>query len=267
MSARVPQGVPQPQGVGEDPLTHYTRVFVRFLQVLFQSFEKGAYRWDLDDKNSDITISDQSTIRAEEVEKRPAIVVTRGPLAMTNVSMDQFAGPILQRDAQGKEYFKANLDAQTGARRHSDLSSCTMTYNCLSREGLEAQRIAWICGYFTRALKRTLMKAGMHRVGEEIQFGAESAPGSIVQPDSNEIVMVSVSVPFYFQDSWSVEPVDKLLLKHVEVALRSSGDAPQDTVQINEPSIYGQVLGVSKVLSLNTRVSVGPLKSPKPRKL
>lgn len=267
MSERVPQGVPQPQGVGEDPLTHYTRVFVRFLQVLFETFEKGAYHWDADEKSSDITISDQATIRKEDVEKRPAILVSRGPLALTNVAMDQFAGPVLQRDAQGKTFFKSNLDPKSGNRRHTDLSSCTMTYNCLSREGLEAQRIAWITGYFTRALKRVLMKAGLHRVGEEIQFGSESAPGTIVQPDSNEIVLVSVSVPFYFQDSWSVEPVDKLLLKHVEVALRSGSgnDAPQ-TVPINGPSIYGQILEVDNVLSLN-RVSVGPIRSPKPRKL
>lgn len=267
MSESVPQGVPQPQGVGEDPLTHYTRVFVRFLQVLFATFEKGAYHWDLDEKASDITISDQATIRKEEVEKRPAIIISRGPLALTNVALDQFSGPIRQKDpTTGQTYFKSNQDPHTGQRRYTDLSSCTMTYNCLSREGLEAQRIAWIAGYFTRALKRTLMKAGLHRVGEEIQFGSESSPGSIVQPDPNEIVMVSVSVPFYFQDSWSVEPVDKLLLKHVEVALRSGGDeAPP--VQINEPSIYGQVLAVDKVFSLNSKVLVGPLKSPKPRKL
>lgn len=266
MSERVPQGVPQPQGVGEDPLTHYTRVFVRFLQVLFETFEKGAYHFDLDEKSSDITISDQATIKKEEVEKRPAILVARGALSLTNISMDQFSGPILQKDAQGKTFFKPNLDAKSGARRHTDLSSCVMTYNCISKEGLEAQRIAWICGYFTRALKRTLMKTGIHRVGEEIQFGAESSPGAIVQPDSNEIVMVSVSVPFYFQDSWSVEPVDKLLLKHVEVALRSGSDTPP-LVQINQPSIYGQALDVDNVLSLNTRVSVGPIVSPKPRKL
>lgn len=267
MSTSVPQGVPQPQGVGEDPLTHYTRVFVRFLQVLFQTFERGAYHWDSDDKNTDIHISDQATIKEEVVEKRPAILVSRGPLALTNVSMDQFSGPIQQKNPQtGQGYFKPNLDYQTGARRHTDLSSCVMTYNCLSKEGLEAQRIAWICGYFTRALKRTLMKSGLHRVGEDIQFGSESAPGSIVQPDPSEVVMVSVSVPFYFQDSWSVEPVDKLLLKHVEVALRSNSDGTPQTVPINGPSIYGQPLAVDKVLSLN-RVSVGPIRSPKSRKL
>ena len=266
MSAYVPQGVPQPQGIGEDPLTQYTRIFVRFLQVLFGTFERGAYHWDLSEETSDITISDQATIRKEIAEKRPAILVSRGPLALTNVAMDQFAGPILQRDAQGKEYFKANLDPVTGARRHTDLSSCTMTYNCLSKEGLESQRIAWIAGYFTRTLKRTLMKAGLHRVGEEVQFGSESAPGSIVQPDSNEIILVSVSVPFYFQNSWSVEPIDKLLLKRVELALQYGEEAPS-SVQINPPSIYGKVLATDNVLPLTMRVSAGQFKSPKPRKL
>jgi hypothetical protein len=267
MASRVPVGVPQPQGVGEDPLTHYTRVFVRFLQVLFETFEKGAYHWDVDEKNSEIVISDQATIRKEDVEKRPAILVSRGPLALTNVSMDQFAGPVLQRDADGQPMFKPNNDPKTGSRRHTDLSSCTMTYNCLSREGLEAQRLAWICGYFTRSLKRTLLRAGMHRVGEEVQFGSESSPGSIVSPDPNEIVMVSVSVPFYFQDTWSVEAADKLLLKHVALALRSEGEEAPAEVPIQGPSIYGQPLSVTKVLSLNKKVSVGPLQSPKPRKL
>ena len=133
-------------------------------------------------------------------------------------------------------------------------------------EGLESQRIAWIAGYFTRTLKRTLMKAGLHRVGEEVQFGSESAPGSIVQPDSNEIILVSVSVPFYFQNSWSVEPIDKLLLKRVELALQYGEEAPS-SVQINPPSIYGKVLATDNVLPLTMRVSAGQFKSPKPRKL
>ena len=219
MSERVSQGVPQPQGVGEDPLLHYTRLFCRFLQVLFSSFEKGAYHWDLDELNTDIIISDQATIAREVVEKRPAIIISRGPLAFTNVAIDQFAGPLLGKNPDGSQNFTPNWDVSTGAIRHTDLCSSVMTYNCLSREGLEAQRIAWTAGYFTRTLKRILVKAGCHRVGEEVQFGSESAPGSIVQPDSNEIVMVSVSVPFYFQDTYTVSPQDKLLLKHVDLAL------------------------------------------------
>lgn len=267
MSERVSSGVPQPQGVGEDPLAHYARMFVRFLQVLFSSFEKGAYHWDLDEKSSDIVISDQATVNKEVVEKRPAIIVSLGPLALNNIAMDQFAGPLLETDAEGKKTFTPNINNSTGAVRHTDLVSSTVTYNCLSREGAEARRIAWIAGYFTRTLKKTLMKAGLHRVGEEVQFGAESAPGSIVQPDSNEIVMVSVSVPFYAQNTWTVAPIDKTLLKHVELALRSEAKAPAASSTLKEPSIYGTKLQIAKVTPLNSRVLVGPLRSPKPKKM
>lgn len=267
MSERVSSGVPQPQGVGEDPLAHYARLFVRFLQVLFASFEKGAYHWELDEKMTDITISDQGTVNKEVIEKRPAIIVTLGPLAMNNIAMDQFNGPLLETDKEGQRTFTANIDNSTGARRYTDLVSSTVTYNCLSREGAEARRIAWIAGYFTRTLKRTLMKAGLHRVGEEVQFGAESAPGSIVQPDSNEIVMVSVSVPFYAQNTWSVAPIDKTLLNHVELALRSEARDTTIPVAIKGPGIYGTTLQVEKVIPLNQRLSVGPIRSPKPKKL
>lgn len=241
---------------------------MRFLQVLFGTFEKGAYHWELDEKNTDIVITDQATVNQEVVEKRPAIIVALGPLAMNNVAIDQFAGPVMEKNAAGQVKFEPNLNSVTGARRHTDLISASITYNCLSREGPEARRIAWIAGYFTRTLKRTLMKAGLHRVGEEIQFGAESAPGSLVSPDSNEIVMVSVSVPFYAQNTWTVAPVDKTLLQHVEFALRSEAKETSNQASvIREPSIYGRTVQIEKVTSLNSRVSVGPIKTPKPKKL
>ena len=261
MSARVATGLPLPQGFGEDPLTHFSRVFCRFLQVVFATFEKGAYQWNADDKLSDIIISDQSTIASEVVERRPAIILSRGPAALSNIAIDQFAGPLL--DTKGN--FTPNLDPVSGARRHTDLISCNMTYNCLSSEGIEAQRIAWTAAYATRTLKRSLMRAGFHRVGEDIQVGGESAPGSVVQPDAKEIIMVSVSVPFYFQDSWSVAPVDKSLLNHVNMALSSETRySPPPPTPIKGPSIDGQAL--VKVYTLNQATSVGPYKSPKTRK-
>lgn len=253
MSVRVTKGNPQPQGPGEDPLTHYTRIFVKFLQLVFASFEKGAYRWEPDMALTDIVIQDQGSINREVVEKRPAIIVSRGPVAMTNIAMNQFAGPLLDPKT-GK--VTMNLDAVTGASRHTDLYSATMTYNCLAREGLEAQRIAWICAYATRVLKKALLSAGMHRVGEEVQVGAESGPGSIVQPDTGEIVMVSVSVPFFFQDTWTVETIDKTLLTRIDLALRSEVGYPaSDAVIIRQPGFNGVTLQYDKLVSLNQDVT------------
>lgn len=266
MSAKVPSGVPQPQGPGEDPLLHYTKVFARFLQVVFATFEKGAYRWTDDEALSDILITDQATIARDVVEKRPAIILTRGPASFGNIALNQFAGPgPLPKKGENMKY--PNLDWETGTKRFTDLVACTMTYNCLSKEGLEAQRIAWISMMATRRLKTSLMNAGIHRVGEEVQVGSESSPGSIVQPEAdNEITMVSVSVPFYFQDFWSVGPKDKLLLKHIDLALTSSLNYPAaGAVTIREPGMNGKVLTYDKTLSLVQRVRA-QAGTPKPRK-
>jgi hypothetical protein len=246
VSESVPKGLVQPQNLGEDPLTHWTRVFAQFLQLVFASFSKGAYHWEQDDRLTEIVIQDQGSIKKEVVEKRPAIVLSRGPMQYGNLVMDQFAGPSLT--VPNEEY-------QYGRRHYTDLIATSMSYNCLSREGIEAGRLAHICAMSTRRLKRVLLHAGMHRVGEEISVGAESPPGAVVQPDSNEIVMVTVSVPFYYQDYWTIEPVDKLLLKNVDLALRSE-------VRLNPPSIYGRSL----VSSLTQELSVGDWTAPKPLK-
>ncbi len=267
MSERVSQGVPQPQGFGEDPLTEFARLFTRFLQVVFATFEKGAYRWDVDEKNSDITISDQATINKEVVEKRPAILVSRGPAAFANISLDQFAGPLMVKDASGKTTFTPNDDPGSGAKRHTDLMSSVMTYNCLSSVGIEAQRIAWIAMYATRVLKKYLLGAGLHRVGEELQVGSESPPGTIVSGDGNEIILVAVQVPFYFQDTWTTSPLNKLLLTKVAIALSSEiGWPAQGAVAIKEPGINGKTLWYDKVLVLDQKIAQGLIKTPKPLK-
>jgi hypothetical protein len=186
-------------------------------------------------------------------------------MAMNNIAIDQFAGPILKwDDSTKKPIYDPSWNPKTGTKRHTDLISATMVVNCLSREGVEARRIAWMVGYFTRALKLMLMKAGLHRVGEEVQYSAESAPGSIVQPDPGEIVMVSVSLPFYAQNTWSVAPIDKTLLRQVEIALRSGAGTPV-SVPIRGPRIYGRTIRADRIVSLNSRVSVGPSKTPKPK--
>lgn len=262
-SLRIAAGAPEPQGPGEDPLYHYNRIFVRFLQLVFASFDKGKYHWELDNNLTEIQISDQSTIAHEAAEQRPSILVARGPANFGNIAMDQFAGPHFDK----KGGLVRNLDQATGARRHTDLVSASVSYNCLSSEGVEAQRIAWIAAMATRRLKRSLMKAGLHRVGEEIQVGAESPPGAIVQPDSGEIIMVSVSVPFFFQDFWTVEPVDKVLLKNIDLALRSTVNFAPGESALNAPAINGRILEYDreKALSLSQRVHITADKGPKPR--
>jgi hypothetical protein len=249
MSEVVNKSIPLAQGLGEDPLFQYVRIFTKFLQLAFSSFEKGQFRWCDDLALTDLIIQGEGTVLREVVEKRPAIIVARGPVAFTNIALDQFAGPLLDPKT-GR--LTANQDLETGARRHTDLLASSVSFNCLSSVGVEAGRIAWVCAYATRTLKRALMRAGMHRVGEDIQVGAESAPGAIVQPDQGEIIMVTVSVPFFFQQTWTTTPLDKTLLNQVTLALRSEVGYPaQDAAVLAGPGMNGMPLQNVKSVSLN----------------
>ena len=248
MSQRVNSGPVQPQGYGEDPLLFYTRLFVRFLQLVFATFEKGSYKWSADDNATDILITAETHITREVAEKNPAIIVTRGPVTFGNMSLDQFKA----------------FDPITGKRTHSDITASSVNYNCISSQGLEAGRIAHIASYATRALKRSLMAAGIHRVGEELSIGPESPPGALIQGDPGESVVVSVNVPFYFPQTWTIEPIDKVLLKDLAIALTSEVDYPDKEAIINPPSINGRPITYSKLISL-TQV-VGTVKPPTPRK-
>lgn len=253
MSFRTPTGPVLAEGLGEDPLGQYTRIFARFLQLVFASFEQGQYRWMEDMTLTDIVIQGEGTIGREVVEKRPAIIVSRGPVQATNISLDQFAGP-LHDPKTGK--LTPNWDLLSGRKRFSDLYSGLVSFNCLSQVGLEAQRIAWTCLYATRTLKRALMRAGMHRVGEDMSVGAESPPGSIVQPDGGEILMVSVSVPFLFQQTWTTEPNDKTLLTRVGLALRSEVGLPTQEAPpvLRGPGLNGRPLAYDQLISIDQAV-------------
>jgi hypothetical protein len=244
-NSRAQTGTVQPQGIGEDPMTHYTRVFIKFLQLAFASFEKGSYKWTPDPKTTDIIITDQGGVGREVVEKRPAIIVQRGGMQATNVAMDQFAGPTFD-SATGA--YKTNLNIATGFRSHTDLYAGGMTFNCLSSNGIEAQRLAWICHWAVRTLKRTLMKVkGIHRVGEDISVGPETPPGSYISGDPGEIVAVQVMIPFLFQVSWTVEPLDKTLLTHIDIELRSE---VRSAASWKPPSYNGQPLQIVKTVRI-----------------
>jgi hypothetical protein len=263
MTFRVPTGTPLEEGLGADPLAQYTRIFVRFLQEVFANPAPGQLRWTPDPATTEVLIVGESTSDLKITEKRAAIVVSRGGVTFTNVAIDQFAGPLVDPKT-GR--LTPNLNTMTGARRHTDLLAASMTYNCLAREGLEAQRIAWMAAAATRYLKRELMKLGIHRVGEDLQVGPESPPGSIMGADPKEATLVSVSVPFFFQQTWTREPLDKTLLTRVSLALRSEVGVPVSEPVLRGPGMYGRLLQYENTISLSQVVVANTAVGPTPKK-
>lgn len=219
-------GIPHPDGRGEDPLAHYTNVYLLFLQGLFQQFPSGCYRWSSSEEDSECMITDQAPIPRDRIEQRPAIVTMRGPAQFANMTLDNM------RD----------VDAKTGAKERTDLVACTMTINCLAREGLEAQRIAWIVMRHLRSFKTLIQRSGIHKVGDNISVGPETPAGSLVQPEADsELVNVVVQSPFFFQWTERVTPTDAPLVQNI-VAHMQAGTLPPavTSTKVRERDIYAK---------------------------
>lgn len=233
---QVASGLVEPQGLGEEPLYYFTRVYLLFLQGLFSQFPEGSYRWSEDEKLSQISITDQVPIPRERVDQIPAIVTMRGPANFASLSLDQM------RDT--------NL--RTGEKVRSDLVSATMSLNCLAKNDVEVQRIAWIVARHLRTFKTTLQRTGMHKVGDEIQVGPISPPGALVAGEAEpELFLVTVYSPFHFMWKESVVPLNTPLLRGIEARLQSAllpqaATTTEGRVEaraaLRPPGIRGQVI-------------------------
>ncbi len=233
---QVASGLVQPQGRGEEPLFFFTRVFLLFLQGLFEQMDAGSFKWSSDEKLSEVAIHDQVPIPRERVEQKPQIVTMRGPAQFANLTLDQLR----------------SFNSRTGEKERTDLVSCTMTINCISKNGVEAQRIAWIVMDNIREFKTLLQRAGMHKVGDEVQMGPESPPGSFISGEADpEFVLVSVFAPFHFQWTKRSRPLNSPLLRSIEAKLQTallpnattSIDASVEAkLSLRTPSIRGRVI-------------------------
>jgi len=187
-------------------------ILLRFLQEVFYQmeasqgmfhFEPGSQEWETAESETELIISDSGAVNTDSVARRPAIIISRGPFAYGNTSIDQLL----------------SHTAATDKRTHTDLITGSFVINCVSRHGLEAEKLALIVAKSVRAYRRQLQKAGFFLIGNLIQTGAESPAGSLVAGDSDEdFINVPVILPVYYEESWTAEPdvveaLEKIVLK------------------------------------------------------
>lgn len=233
---RVQSGLVEPQGRGEEPLYYRTRVYLLFLQGLFEDFPEGSYKWSNDEELTEIAITDQAPIPRQVIERRPAIVTMRGPAQFANLTLDQMR----------------KIDTRTGAKERTDIVACTMTVNCIAKLGVEAQRIGWIVMRHLRTFKGMIQKYGnITKVGDEVTIGPESPPGAMVSGEVDPAwSMVTVHSPFFFQ--WTeVDTPNSVRLRGIELRLQSAmlplattdtQAAAEYRAALSPPSIRGRVL-------------------------
>lgn len=206
MRGSIPLADPNNQpALGEEPLLWGTYLVLRFLQGLFNHLPEGSYHWEPDKKTTEIIITDQATVESEVVQKRPAILVTRGPAQFANLALDQLM----------------SMNLMTGQRVHSDLISGNFTLQCVGGNGVEAQHVAWLAMRGLVEYKRLLLKYwqlededgepmytfGFHKIAEPPMIGSETAPGSVISGAADhEYILVPIQVPYYLQWTWRVTP-------------------------------------------------------------
>lgn len=246
MSSKVQTSGPQPSDIsswGEDPLFHVTRLCLVFLQHIFKSAPReSGLQWDEDEELSQIIVQDEAPINAELVNKRPAIVSVLSGVQFAGVALDQI------RD----------LNLKTGARVHTDMVSGNITLNCLSRVKVRARKIGWLVGRHFWILRRELLLAGLHDIGQRINIGAVSPPGAVINGDPGEIRMVPVVVPFHFQWTESVTPTNLQIMEGVRLSLGGTGyrpilpddhDAPRGESDAAFDNVTGASAGTSSLVA------------------
>ena len=207
-----------------------TKAHLVFLQEYFAGCPDNEWpgRWLSDMDKTGIVITDQSGIAHDVIQKRPLIVSMRGNLAYANLAMDHLR----------------TEDSNTGTRTHTDMLSCPVTLQCVAKVGLEAQRLAWCVARALRAYRRTLLSWGFHEAGMRVQVGPETPAGSIVSGDSDAgFVAVAVYHEVRVQDTWTVQPLDDITLRSIQVDLEAAPlhalGAPPDPTP--EPSVVQTV--------------------------
>jgi hypothetical protein len=186
------------------PLRHLRVLFIRFLQGLFYAAPRGQYHWDSDDLMSEILITNEGRLDPETVNKRPAIICTRGPVSFYSLGIDDLN----------------SFDFATGRKEKVVLVPGTMTINCVSRVPIECEDIAWVVAEHLWLLRDLLMRAGFFEVGRQPQIGAPSPAGSIIANDEGqEFTVVAVNVGFQLSRKSSYTPLNKVIVNSITQAL------------------------------------------------
>ena len=194
-----------------DPLYYATRVLVGFTQGLFKQLPKGQYHWSPSFEETEIVITDQIPITIESLSSRPAIITMQGQASFLNSTMRSLE----------------QVNIHTGNHVFRDLIQGSVTFNCVSRSGVEASRLAWFLSSQIKALRVFLQRQGpFARIGHDVILMGEQPAGLLVSdPVDGGAFNVPVNVPFFMPYKWEVrEPAFVHDSTRVELTTKNRSD-------------------------------------------
>jgi len=168
--------------VPDDRLYLATRAWILFLQGIFKSRPSGSHHWRENPDETEILIYSHNATDLPSNNLRPVITALRGSAVSSGLSRDG----VISQDFAGEN------------RVYSDIINSSMTFNCIAREGVEAQSLAYAILSMVPVFKKSLQRLGkMHWIGNNIQVTPETRHGA-VYPGSSfpEWRIVQVLIPF-----------------------------------------------------------------------
>ena len=175
----------------ETPTIMLRRAILAFLQGLFGYADKGNYKWHADIEDTEIVITDETPVNGAVVGHRPAITTVRGPLAFAGLTLDT----------------RQSSSMLSPMEKYTDMVSCTMSVNHLSKNDLESERIAWYTANHVWLLRKLILKDTPVHAIQVPQVGAPSPAGALVAGDPNgDWVNTPVALPVFLQVYGVVTP-------------------------------------------------------------
>lgn len=192
----------------EDRLYLATRTWLIFLQGLFKSRPRGNMRWDDNEDETELLIHDQGATQVPQNNTRPIITTARGVAQATGLSLSGVAS----QDLSGEN------------KVFSDIIGSTMTFNCIAREGIQAQALAYTIMTMIPVFKESIQRLGkMHWIGNNIQVTPEVASRDIYPGSSfPEWRVVRVIVPFQLVETIRVSHGSHNVLREVTLHMEES---------------------------------------------
>lgn len=167
--------------------------FLSFAQAYFSLDPK--FTWNLDPKITKIIIADKFAIDLGVVDKRPSIILSRGPYGWSDVVRGQ--------DGQNAVLSNKKIDTLAPAPSadrsvdfiFTDIVRGSVTYNVISKNGIEAEDIANRLFVGLSGYKKELQSYGIHKT-----MGLSIGDERIIRATSEiEAVGITVSLGFLAQ--------------------------------------------------------------------
>lgn len=164
--------------------------FIVILREYFTNHDIWTYH---EDKNqTKIQICDENALNLEVSEFRPSIVTSRTPIRWAKICIGQ----------------NLDYDFKTGKRSYTDLFNCGTILKCISREGVEADKIASEVFNFIHMSRDSIRVSFQIFSLEGLELGVETP----YKKDSKyDLVMVPVTIRLLKQVNWSSTPIAPVL--------------------------------------------------------